>query len=392
MNLNTMVNRYIFREMIPPFLVTLLVLSFIFLMASILDITNLVVNQQVSIFSVFLILIYSMPFLLIFVIPMSIMMAVLLTFLRFSGDNEIVALKASGFSIYDLLPPVFAFCLMGFSMTCFMSIYGLPWSRVSFKELAFEIARSNMGVALKERTFNDSFKGVMLYVNKVGVRDRELVDVFLDDRRSPRTVGTVVAPKGRYSSDPEKLTFQLRLYDGVIYQVDLKQKSWHCVSFDTYDLSLDLADVISARRDGPKDEEEMSLAELRQSLKEATKKDPQYYLTLMEYHKKFSVPFACFVLGLIAVPLGIQSRDAKRSFGIGLGLFFFLVYYVFLSAGWVFGEAGVYPPIIGMWVPNLVLGIIGAYLIHMTANERPVRMIQMALSVLKWCEAVVRKQ
>jgi lipopolysaccharide export system permease protein len=246
-------------------------------------------------------------------------------------------------------------------------------------------------MGLKERTFNDSFKGVMLYVNKIDTRDRALTDVFLEDHRASGTVTTVVAPKGRYYSDPERLTFQLRLYNGVMNQVDLSQKSWHSVDFETYDFNLDLERIISQGQDGPKDEEEMSLAELRQSLRDAKRKDAQYYLTLMEYHKKFAIPFACFVLGMTAVPLGIQSKNAKRSFGIGVGLFFFLLYYIFLSAGWVFGEAGMYPPIIGMWVPNFVLGGIAAYLMFMTANERPVRMIQMALALLQRCEAIFRK-
>jgi lipopolysaccharide export system permease protein len=89
--------------------------------------------------------------------------------------------------------------------------------------------------------------------------------------------------------------------------------------------------------------------------------------------------------------LGIQSKDAKRSFGIILGLLVFLVYYVILSAGWVFGEAGIYPPIVGMWMPNIVVGALAVYLMFMTANERPIKLIQMALSVVKWSKRLVRK-
>jgi len=391
MQLNNIINRYIFREMIPPFVVSVLVLIFIFLMTRILDITNLIVNQRVSLLSVLLLFVYSMPYFLIFVIPMSIMLAVLLTFLRLSSDNEIVALKAGGYSTYGLLPPIFLFCLLGFLMTSFISIYGLPWGRLSFKALAFEVAKSNIDLALKERTFNDSFKGVTLYVNKIDKRDRTLTDVFLQDARSSDRVSTVVASKGHYYGNQERLTFQLRLYNGVINQVNLNEKSWHSIDFETYDFNFDLTQAISSSKDRPKDEEEMTLSELRQSLKKATVKDDQYYLTLMEYHKKLSIPFACFVLGLTAVPLGIQSKGAKRSFGIVLGLLVFLVYYVILSAGLVFGEAGICLPIIGMWMPNMVVGVLAAYLMFITVNERPIGLIQIALSAIKWCEAVIRK-
>jgi lipopolysaccharide export system permease protein len=115
----------------------------------------------------------------------------------------------------------------------------------------------------------------------------------------------------------------------------------------------------------------MSIAELRNYLKDTVNKDTKYYASLIEFHRKFSIPFACFALGLLGIPLGVQSKSAKRAFGLGLGLIFFLLYYLMLSAGWVFGEAGFYPPLIGMWVPNIVTGGIGLYLLVRTANDRP---------------------
>lgn len=371
MKINSIVDRYILKELIPPFVINLFFLTFIFLMTRILDITNLVVNYKVSLFTIILMLIYTMPFFLEFVIPMSIMMAVLLTFLKLSGDNEIMALKAGGLNIYRLLPPVLLFALIGWALTSFMAIYGLPWGRLSLKAVSFQVASSNLDIALKERTFNDSFDGVMLYVSKIDLKNKTLVDVFIEDQRTQNLVSAVVASKGRLYSNPEALMYRLRLYNGSINQVDLKNRSAHSINFDTYDINLDLKRMIAApAKAGRKDEEEMSLAELRHYLKTTVRKDDQYYLTLMEFHKKFSIPFSCFVLGLLGVPLGIQTRSTKRSYGVGLGLFFFLGYYILLSAGWVFGEAGIYPPLIGMWLPNAVMGGIGIFLLFRTANEK----------------------
>ncbi len=371
MKVSSIVGRYVFREMIPPFLINLILFTFIFLMAEILDITDLVVNHRVSLSSVLLMLICSIPSFMVFVVPMSVMMGVLLGFLRLSNDNEIIAMKSAGVGIYRLLSPVFVFCLIGFLVTGFMSIYGSPWGRLSFKELLFETVKSNIDIGLKERTFNDSFKDVMLYVGKIDKQDKTLGDVFIEDRQTPGMVSTVVAPRGKLSCDSENLAFRLTLFNGIINKVDQENKTAHSVSFDIYDFQLGAAQILSAREHGPKGRKEMSLGELRRSLGKATEKDAKYYLTLMEYHKKFSIPFACFVFGLIAVPLGIQSKSAKRSYGMVLGLFFFLIYYLFLSAGLVFGEAGVCPPIVGMWGPNLVIGAVGLYLLVMSAKERP---------------------
>ena len=390
MPLNTIINRYIFKEIIPPFIINLVFLTFIFLMTRILDITNMIVNYRISLWKIILMLIYSMPFFLEFVIPMSIMMATLLTFLRLSSDNEIVAMKASGMSVYRLLPPVFLFCVLGWLLTSFMAIYGLPWGRLSLKELSYQVASSNIGIGLKARTFNDGFKDVMLYVNKIDLKNKELINIFIEDQRTQNVVSTVVAPKGKLLSDPENMAFHLRLFNGTINQVNLEEKTAHTIYFDSYDISLDLKRIIAAARQGIKDEEEMSLTELREAIKNASKKDDQFYLTLMEFHKKFSIPFSCFALGLLGIPLGVQARSASRSYGIILGLVFFLLYYILLSAGWVFGEAGVYPPLIGMWVPNIVMGGIGLYLLDRVAKERPIR-INFLMVLIRRAVSVYRK-
>lgn len=358
--------------MIPPFLLNIVFFTFVFLMAKILDITKMIVNYRISIFSVFLMIVYSVPYFLEFVIPMSIMMSILLTFLRLSTDNEIVALKAGGQSIYGMLPPVMLFCLLGCLLTGFVSIYGLPWGRLSFTELTLKVASSHANIGLKERTFNDGFEDVVLYINKIDLKTKALINIFIEDKRNKNVVSTVVAPRGDLISEADRPALHLLLYDGTIHQVDLKNRATYSIKFDTYDVNLDFKKAASAAMERSKDEKEMNFAELRQFIQVYPKKDPQYYAALIEFHKKFSIAFACFALGILAVPLGMQSRTAKRSFGLGLGLFFFLLYYLMLSAGWVFGEAGIYPPVIGMWLPNIVMGGLGLFLLVRTAKERPV--------------------
>ncbi|MFC1859523.1 LPS export ABC transporter permease LptF [Thermodesulfobacteriota bacterium] len=366
-------NRYILKEMIPPFFITLMFFTFIFLMSNLLEITDLVVNYRIKLTSVFMMLVYMMPFFLEFIIPMSVMMAVLLTFLRMTGDNEIIALKAGGTSVYSLLPPVILFCIVGCMFSALMSFYGLPWGKLSFKNKLYELAVSNFEIGLKERTFNDRFDGVMLYVNKIDMRNKELIDVFIEDQRTSNIVSTVVAPRGKLFSEPDQLMGHLKLFNGTINSVDLETRSIHSISFDTYSISLNLKKALAPLKSAVKDKEEMSFAELRQFLKSYAKRDARYYSALVELHEKFAVPAASFTLGLLAVPLGMQPMAAGRSFGLLLGLVFFLLYYLMLTIGWSIGESGAYPPALGMWAPNGVMGFIGIYLLVRTANEKPIR-------------------
>lgn len=375
MKLNSIVDRYIFKELIPPFVMNMAFFIFIFFMQQILEITNMIVNYQVSILAFFLMLIYSMPYFLVFIIPMSVMMSVLLTFLRLSNDNEIVALKASGISIYRLLPPVLVFSLLCACFTGFLSIYGMPWGEHSYKQMALKIVQSNFNLGLKERQFNDSFDGVMFYVNKLDLENKSMKDIYIEDQREKGISSTVIAPEGYLFPGPDKYSFILRLYRGTVNQVDLKSRSAHSIGFDTYDLKLDLKNAVSHSRKRKKKEKEMQLSELISLVKTIKTKTPQYYSVLMEIHKKISIPFACIALAILAVPLGVVSLSTRKSAGLGIGLIAFLVYYLLLAAGLVFGEAGMYPPAIGMWMPNIIMGGLGLYLLNKTANDRSVEIL-----------------
>lgn len=368
----SIVNRYIFFELIPPFVMNVVFFMFVFLMRQILEITNMIVNYQVSIIAFFLMLIYSMPYFLVYIIPMSVMMSVLLTFLRMSGDSEIVALKAAGVNLYRLLPAVLGFALIGLLITALMAIYGMPWGRSSYEDLMLNVVRSNFNVGLKARHFNDSFAGVTFYVNDIDYKSRQLHQVFIEDNRKSGVSSTVVAPKGYLFGGNDPYTFVLRLYNGLINQVQLDKRSAHAIRFDTYDIRLDLKSAVGDDKTRTKDEKEMGLSELLDAIDNAGEKDKRYYSLLMELHRKFSIPFACIALAVLAVPLGIQSVSARRSAGLGVGLICFLIYYLLLSAGTVFGETGAVSPLIGMWAPNIIMGAFGIYLFTKARNDQPV--------------------
>ncbi|MBW2427822.1 MAG: LptF/LptG family permease, partial [Deltaproteobacteria bacterium] len=167
MKLNTITNRYIIKEMLAPFSINVLVFTFLFLMSEMVEITDWIVNYKLNILAVIKIIFFTLPWFLMFVIPMSVMMAVLLTFLRMSNDNEIIALKSCGLSIYRLLPTVLTFALFGCLLTAFITLYGVPLSKTALEEMAMRLAASHADIGLKERTFNDALKDVMLYVNKI---------------------------------------------------------------------------------------------------------------------------------------------------------------------------------------------------------------------------------
>jgi lipopolysaccharide export system permease protein len=373
MKINTTISRYVIKEMIPPFVVIIFFFIFIFLMVSILEITNYIVNYNLSITAFLLYMLYYMPFSMQFIIPMSVMMSILLTFLRMSSDNEVIALKASGISIYQMIPPVVLCCLVGCLLTGWMAIYGVPWGWSSKRNLMEEVVSSSFEIGLKERTFIESFNGLMLYVNQIDTSNARLVDVFVEDKSNPKLVSTVVAPEGILLSEPDSLMFKLRLMNGIINQVNIQNQEWtvNQSRFENYEISLDVKRALEKRKGKSKHRLEMNLQEMQQYMRDSVEKDVIYYRTLMDYYKKFSIPIACFVMGLLALPLGFQSSISKRSYGLVLGLIFFILYHILLTAGRGYGEVGKYPPIIGMWLPNFLFGGLALFFLYQTGEERP---------------------
>ncbi len=391
MKINTILNRYIFRELLSPFCITLTFLTFIFLMTRIPDITNMVMNYNTGILSVFLLILYSLPRFLEFTLPMSVMISVLLIIMRISNDNEITALKSAGISLYKLLPPVLLFSILGTLLTLWITLWGVPWGKFSFSTKGAELARATINVALKERQFNNIFDGVMIYVTSIDVKSFRLSDIFIEDIRNSKNVNITLASEGMLISRDDGL-YTLHLIDGLINQVDLESGTVNAMIFDTYDVNFDTNSLNLDIRNKKKDFDEMYLDELMHFIRKGEGGEKLLSSARMELHEKFSIPFACIALGLLSIPVGAHSVASRRSSGFGMGVTFFLLYYLLLAAGWSAGETGYYSPVIGMWLPDVVMGSIALYLLSRVANEKSmtipflagiVSFLSMGLSLLR---------
>lgn len=365
---NGIIYRYIFKEMMLPFVICVVFFLFVFLMTQLLDIINYIVNYQVNAADIFWMLVYSMPFSLLFVLPMATMVAILLTFMRMTNDNEVVALQGGGVSIYNMIPPILLFCILAWLAAFFVTAKAIPWGSTSFKNLTIRLAESNFEIGIKEHTFNDQFDNIIFYVNGMDPKTRQLTEVFIEDQRKEGVVATVVAPKGQIFSDPEKHQSHIRLFNGTLNQVDFKKRSVNTINFTTYDITMKFKQSDLAVKKNRKMRKEMTFTDLRNYFATHKKKTTYYYVLQLEYYKRYALPVACFPLGLISLALGFQGHSRKKSWGLGMALSFFILYYVILTAGRALGEDGTYPPMLGMWMPNLFMGGIAVFMTVQTAR------------------------
>ena len=92
----------------------------------------------------------------------------------------------------------------------------------------------------------------------------------------------------------------------------------------------------------------------------------------VEIHKKFSIPFASLVFILIGAPLGIATRKGSMGVGATLSILFFLIYWACLILGEDLADRQFLPPMLAMWFPNIIIGLVGVYLTWRTVKEKTV--------------------
>jgi len=385
--------RYILKEISVPFFTGLLVLTFVMFMQKLLRLIELVLNKGVNLSEVMKIFFYIIPSFLANTIPMALLLGIIMAFSRFSTDNEITALKASGIGIHQLLLPVLLFSFLAYIFTSALMIYALPWGDRSLKNLLYSIAKTKATIDLKERIFNRDFDGMVFYVENLSIKGKDMEGIFIFDKRNPQEPSTILAEKGFVITDPKKETITLRLIKGSIHQKGKKDSTYRRIDFDTYDLKLDFQKDLMRGRASSK-----SYTNTLRHLKDEIKKVEAQILKArnfigdkrkrilndllrdlnrwkIELYKIFSIPFSCLIMAFLGLPLGIYSRQSGRWGGFIWSFIVFFIYYMFIAGGEIFGSEGIIPPFIATWIPNIIFAVIGLYLLIKTANESPVKIL-----------------
>ena len=375
-------NGYVFRELFSPFLVSLLIFSMILLMGRTLKFSDLLINKGLALLDLGQLITYIFIPFLVYIIPMSVLLSVLLALGRLSVDNEITSMKSSGISLYQLIVPVGAFSFIAFCLTGMIIIYAYPWGFASLREFAYKIARTSSEIGLQERVFNDSFDGMIIYVDKISVRGGSIQGIFISDRRDPAISTTILAREAFIESDPAALSINMRLYNGQFHRVSNDLETIQMGNFDTYDIVLDLKSAFGELKKKKRKYREMSLSEMIRSLKMSGMQKQELNEIKIEYHKKFAIPFASFVFGLIGIPLGIRKIRGGKSYGFTISLIVILAYYLLMLMAETLAKNSMLIPLFAMWLPNAVLGTLGLVLMRAAARETPPAFAQHCIRVV----------
>jgi lipopolysaccharide export system permease protein len=378
---------YILKEVLPIFFIGLMTFTIILLMDKILKLIELIVTRGVSLVQILKLLLFISPSFLIFTIPMAVLLGTLLSFGRLSGDSEITAFKASGMSLYQLFLPIGFLSILAYLLTTYLVFYGLPWGNRGFMSTLYVIAQSKADIEIKERVFNDTFDGIVVYVDKVPIHGKKIEGILIHDERDPSKIATIFAKEGFLMSNPKSQEIILRLFNGDIHRFEPRGNVYQKVRFDAYDLRLELTKAFTAIGKKLKDKE-MSIDEIKEKMKKMEGNGEDTTSLKVELHKRYAFPFACIVFGLIGVPLGIQPRRSGRSYGFVFSILIILSYYISLTASEIFAVRHTIPAFLAGWAPNFLFGGLGVYLLIKAANESP---FKLSVWVIEAIDAVQRK-
>jgi lipopolysaccharide export system permease protein len=366
------IDRYILKEIAYPFFLILFVLTFVLLMGKIIQLMDLMVNKGVGFVDISKLFLLLTPSFLILTIPISLLISILIGLGRLSGDNELTILKASGMSLYKLLGPVALASLVAFIITAVTSLFLVPHSKYATKNLLFNVAKKKASIGIKEKVFNDDFKGILLYAESIPVHGDFMEGVIISDTRISKEPSTIIADRAYLVSDPVLMTVTLRLQNGSTHTVDKMMKNYRKMDFSSYDVNLDIeSSIAEAKKVSTKDSTEMTVWELSQKLKTAGLEDAVFREMAIEFYKTITTPLSCIVFGILGIPLSIRAHRAVKSRGFTLGLIIVFIYYIIRLGGEALVETGRLSPLIGTWSPNIIFCIGGVYLLIRAANDRP---------------------
>ena len=372
----TILNRYVFRELLGPFVLGLVVFSFVIIPR--LPVSGrpleLLVQKNVTPQEILLILLYILPTILTFSLPMAALLAILISFGRLSADNEVTAMRSSGVSIRRLVPPVVVFACFIFLAALFNTNYWQPHSNQQLRAMRSEIALKSISTAIQPGVFEEGFSNLVLYIRDATPDKSTWKGVFLADISKKDQPKITIAQTGKLFNDTQERKLQLHLSNGATHSVS-PQGLYDLATFNETDIPVaslngSMQDLQTQTRKLAEMDSWELLARWRLGSNgthdEAQKEHREQ---LVELSKRVAVPLGVIIFSLLAVPLGVISRKGGKSYGFVVSLGIFLVYFLLLSLGEGFAKSGRLSPILGPWVGNVVFLILAIYLLAVSEQE-----------------------
>lgn len=367
-----LLGRSIFREVVAGAGLGTLLFSFVLFLQRISLLFEQLVRGAASGWTVGYLFLLVVPFTLMMTLPVGVLVGVLIGLSRMSSDGEIIAMRAAGVPGRRVLWPVMTFAILGSLVTGACSLYLTPYSIRETVRVLNQIIADQMTAEIQPRVFAEQFPSKTLYVGDVIAgpvirwRNVFIADMTPPDQRKRSTQEAsgdaprvTIATEAIAVPDSGRNRIQLRLVNGSNHEVGKEDGQYYNTAFPLMDQSLDAQKPAGKQAKAYSDmETELLFAEARQS-READ----------IELQRRLSLPPACILLALVAIPLGVSSRKSGKSAAFVLTVFLAFLYFMAQVSLIGLAKQGTLSPVVAAWIPNVLFAAVGlALLIRL---ERP---------------------
>jgi lipopolysaccharide export LptBFGC system permease protein LptF len=375
---------YLTRQVLATLVMTVTVFTFVLLLGNVLkEVLALLVNGQATLGLVIEAIVLLIPFVLMFALPMGMLAATLLVFGRFSADQELTAVRASGVSLVALVTPVLLLSVVASCLAALINMQVAPQCRIAYKKLFFRAGLERASSLIVEDRFMDDFPGYVVYVGRKDGTNLEEVLIYELDAEG-KMQGRIHAARAKILSDVASREVRLQLFGVHVYDLvnfrsaaSLEETSktfqYNPPAEPKLNIGLSHMTFLQLReklreleqitvRSPPT--QRLSAEQLREQKRqlEALKDD----LTMpvrVQIHRQIAFSFASIAFTLIGIPLGIRAHRRETSVGIAMALILVLVYYSFIFMGQSLETRPELAPHLILWLPNFIFQAVGAVLL-----------------------------
>ncbi len=353
---------YILKEFLGPFFVSLVVLTLVMLLGNLIRLADLIINKGVDLASVAKLFVFLVPSLLTYTLPIAVLVAIFLSLGRLSTDNEIIALRTSGVSVLHLI--IIPLLIVGLILSLILIVCNdriVPYAHFASRRTLSSIGIKSPAAALEAGTFINSFDKYIIFIYHIDGNRLNQVRIY-EPQTEDRPCRTIVAKRGEFVSIPEKGMVELKLIDGTSDEPDPGDPTkFYKLNFKTLFLNLNLAkaeeDEIQKK---PKD---MTFKEINDQIDEFKVSGIEISPLITELHKRIALAFSVISFILLGSSLAMLTRRREKSINFTMSFGITGIYYLLLLGANALSLQGYLMPALAMWLPNLILGIIGLFLV-----------------------------
>jgi lipopolysaccharide export system permease protein len=346
------IDRYLVFEMIGPFLIGVVGFVMVLAVDLLFTMADLIINKGVPLWAVLKLLVYKLPSIMVLTFPVSTLFATAMALGRLSKDNEIVALRTSGVTLFRISVPIVILGIVVSLASYFTNEKIVPHANHVASNIIRQIIYKQPLPEVQKNVFFKDAHNRHYYARRVDMNNKTMENIMVyevTDERFPRVI--------------LRATFQGRIWDlknGIIHKYDEKGYLNYEAAFS--DMKLNVSeDVLTFS--GQKTSSEMNSNELKNMIGMLNKGGVSTHALRTELLMKYSIPATCFVFALIGIPFSLPSPRSGRTWGMVVTIVFMFTFYVFTSVFRSLGKGGILTPVVAAFTPQISFTIIGAALL-----------------------------